>query len=115
MFFRPVAGSLDEAMAQKQEITTFQELHDLLNHDFIEQYAEMPLQISFEYQCWDSRINWDSWLVCIKFKDYETPQAAGYLSDNPDKLIRDGSPDFFEKKAKEAKDFLDKHGLPDGF
>jgi len=84
MIFRPIRELLSESLEDKIEITTFKELEKLLDKP----YYEHPLQISWRNQGWDDRINSDSYLICCKMPEYDHPQAAGYLHDNPEKLIK---------------------------
>lgn len=85
MIFRPIAELLSESLAKKVEITTYDELLKLIDAP----YYEHPLQVSWENQGYDNRIQADSWIIMCMWKDgkYGTPQAAGYTHDDPSKLI----------------------------
>lgn len=87
MIFRPVRGLLSESLADSKEITTMQELEDLISRNGTATYWEYPLQVSWENQGYDSRIKADSWIICAKMKGYDHPYAAGYTHDDPSKLI----------------------------
>jgi hypothetical protein len=85
MVFRPIAELLSESLEDKKEITTYAELVALVDKS----YYEHPLQITWENQGYDNRIQTDSWIIMCMWKDgkYEHPQAAGFTHDDPSKLI----------------------------
>ena len=83
MLYRPIRGSLRRAMEETKEITTWKELISLIDAS----YYEHPLIIDALYEGMDDRINWDTYLVCAKMPEYDHTTAAGYLNDNPNKLI----------------------------
>lgn len=69
MFFRPVRGSLSEAMSEQVEI--FQsELLKHINYTYQFPFSEV-VELKSEYQCFDSRINQQSYMVLGKFKKRE--------------------------------------------
>lgn len=66
--FRPVCGGLDEAMSQVFEFSTVAELIEhlqkkwegLIDFDFS--------KMKFKYQCWDVRIDWDTYFITCEGK-----------------------------------------------
>lgn len=93
MLYRPIRGSLRRAMEEVKEITTWNELIELIDA----LYYEHPLHIDADYQGVDNRIGWESYLLGAKMPGRDHTSAAGYLNDNPNKLI--GCPTIEVKSA----------------
>lgn len=72
VLFRPIRGGLNESMSEVISIGSLEEIRDF--------YGDEPIfhlqgKLSVEHYCFDSRINWDTWLVL----DGEG-RAAGYTN-----------------------------------
>lgn len=76
MKYRDHRGGLNDAMATAQEFTNISQLKAHLSNIFNEKIVE----IKFEYACYDDRIGWDTYYVCIKLKNDKEFGAVG-MSD----------------------------------
>jgi hypothetical protein len=86
VIYRPQCGSLKDAMKQCKKFKT---LLDCYNY-IVKQHSSKecgvafnPYDLSIRYYGYDSRIKWETFIVCTDryFKEkYETPQCIGFLT-----------------------------------
>lgn len=83
IFYRPQRGTLDEAMEEVKQFDTINEMLDYLVADYNHAFSKSDIYIS--YYCYDERIDWDTYIVCIGrygdedyMKKYHSPQAIGF-------------------------------------
>jgi hypothetical protein len=74
MLFRPVRGGLIDAMAEVKEVNSWQDLILALDSYDRDRLAKPNGCLELQYQCWDDRIGWNSYLVVVN------GQAAGYMN-----------------------------------
>lgn len=84
MKFRPVRGSLRQAMSESRDIYTMGQLHDVVDYGD----CEVPFNVSWEHQGYDARIGWDTYIILVKVKHREQPIPKGYTNENPEKIIK---------------------------
>lgn len=78
MKYREHRGSLSDSMKTLKEFKSLEELH---RH--IQSVWGMDIKvedISFNYSCYDKRINWNTYYVCLKTEYSEHPHCIG-MSD----------------------------------
>lgn len=81
VIFRPACGLLSEAMSKKQ---SFSGVCEMLDHVIkLHDNAFAREEIHLTYYCYDSRIDWETFLVTvdrIHNERYDVPQAIGYCT-----------------------------------
>lgn len=83
ILYRPHCGSLSEAMAKAKEFISLEELFSYLVEDNKRRVGEKTFdleEIYVSYYCYDERIDWDTYVVCIINKEYRYPKGIGYLT-----------------------------------
>ncbi len=84
MKYRPHRELLSESLAAQIEITTWEELVNLVAN---KSWHKNPVQISWKYEGYDDRCDWEDWNILIKEPQYSCPQYAGCTNEDPMKLI----------------------------
>lgn len=77
MKYRDHRGSLSESMKTLKEFNSLEALHKHIQSIWGEDVKVED--ISFQYSCYDKRINWNTYYVCIK-TDLAHPSCIG-MSD----------------------------------
>ena len=89
ILYRPQRSTLAEAMQEVKQFNTMEDLIDYLVkvHIMNENKAFRKEDIYIHYYCYDERINWQTYLVCVGkyfnenyLQKYHCPQAIGYLT-----------------------------------
>lgn len=75
--FRPHRGSLTESMDQAIEIHSIQDLHKFLKKE----WEVAPKKIDVEYTGFDTRTEWDTYLVLVTFRNHS--RAMGQKAQVP--------------------------------
>lgn len=90
ILYRPQMAGLAEAMKQVKEFNIMDELLDYLVADNkvingISAFDKKDIYI--KYYCYDERIDWDTYLVCVSrfynedyINKYHCPQAIGFMT-----------------------------------
>ena len=74
--FRFHKGGLDESMATVVEVESLDELKAIIEKDW-----ELPIHsIRLKYYCYDSRINWDSYIVMITIVNNKSEFPVGFTN-----------------------------------
>lgn len=84
MKYRPSRELLEESLAAQVEIITWEELVNLVAN---KSWHKNPVQISWKYEGYDKRCNWEDWYILIKKPQYCNAIYAGCTNEDPQKLI----------------------------
>ncbi len=86
ILYRPQRGGLAEAMAEMKEFATLKDMFDYIIAQWKELFNVAPFSVkdlSIRYYSYDSRIDWDTYLICTDrmFKEkYDYPQGIGFCA-----------------------------------
>lgn len=83
--YRPHRGTLAEAMAELKEFSSIEEMFNSIRCDHPNAFAFSDIYIS--YYCYDSRIDWETYVVSVGkycgenyMEKYKHPQAIGFCT-----------------------------------
>lgn len=81
VLYRPQCGGLAEAMSKLKEFSSLKELLDYLIKEY--KGAFNYDSIFVYYYCYDNRIDWDTYVICISEKCHRkrlNPKGIGFLT-----------------------------------
>lgn len=84
MIYRPSRELLEESLRDKVEVSTWDNLLTVVEKS-VAPY-EKPLQLEWIAQGYDKRIESDSYLICVKDRNYGQGRAVGYTHGDPSTL-----------------------------
>lgn len=79
MLFRKVKGSLQDSLKTITEIYSVEDIKDIVNTDFSYQGATVE-EVKCQYECYDDRIKWDSYIISVKFHNDPIIYPVGYTN-----------------------------------
>lgn len=89
VLYRPQRGGLAEAMEELREFSSVEDMLAFLvdEHSINGKIAFDKDEIYISYYCYDERINWVTYIVCVgryfdedNMEKYHCPQAIGYCT-----------------------------------
>lgn len=81
ILYRPHQGDLEDSMRKVEKFNSLKELLQYIVKQFNNAFAIDDIYI--KYYCYDSRIDWDTFLITTKtygMERFDIPQAIGYLT-----------------------------------
>lgn len=90
ILYRPQRGTLSEAMEEVKQFNSIKELFEwLVKDNTIKRKKAFEIEdIYISYYCYDERIKWQTYIVCVGryfeedyLKKYHSPQAIGFMTE----------------------------------
>lgn len=85
MIYRPSRELLSESLADSTDVQTWQQLYQILDETTVP-WVKKPLEITWEAQGYDKRVESDVWIVCLRDKNYGGDNAWGHIHGDPSTL-----------------------------